>query len=76
MGNEETEIKSILLSLERSLLDNTVRTDGHRLSEVVYFFTKEQLAQIQNMMYEKRLLKSQRKGDFHGKIKHPVDKLR
>jgi hypothetical protein len=50
MGNEETEIKSILLSLERSLLDNTVRTDGHRLSEVVYFFTKEQLAQIQNML--------------------------
>ena len=41
MGNEEIEIKGLLLSLERSLLTNTVRTDEKHISELLDEHFKE-----------------------------------
>jgi len=41
MGNEEIEIKRLLLSLERSLLVNTVRTDKRYISELLDEHFKE-----------------------------------
>jgi len=41
MGNEEIEIKGLLLSLENSLLANTVRTDEKHISELLDEHFKE-----------------------------------
>jgi hypothetical protein len=64
MGNEETEIKSILLGLERSLLDNSVRTDGLKISEIVDKNFKEYTSSGKVYRYKP--------GDIFGENKDPT----
>lgn len=64
MGNEESKVKEELLGLERLLLENIVRCNAHRISQILDQHFKEYTSSGKIYVY--------RKGDIFGKIDENV----